>query len=267
MSVRGKSQHQPPIVSAGETEGTFLMELFREQFDFIDNWLAERADRNQLTTIAAPGPVTWPTAGQRNLVIGRDIAVELGHPDDASVAFIAWGASSGERRGGRIYRVGPDLPASQGQRRPFAKVVMIRGSGFDADNTYTRYRQLEAVRYAIDLKGYMMRAVSQVNREWSRVSHAALENGFSFAVLGGALIAAFTALDWVDRADVLFVTSSRADVMALQPLAERVRQVTGAMNKMSEAMNFDCESCSYADVCGDVAGLRAMRKVMEQRDA
>ena len=265
--MRGKSQHQPPIVSAGETEGTFLMELFREQFDFIDNWLAERADRNQLTTIADPGPVTWPTAGQRNLVIGRDIAVELGHPDDASVAFIAWGASSGERRGGRIYRVGPDLPASQGQRRPFGKVVMIRGCGFDADNTYERYRQLEAVRYAIDLQGYMMRAVSQANREWSRVSQAALENGFSFAVLGGALIAAFTAIEWVDCADVLFVTSSRADVMVLRPLAERVRQVTAAMNKMSEEMNFDCESCSYADVCGDVAGLRAMRKAMEKRDA
>jgi len=250
-----------------EDAGQFFMELFREQFDFIDSWLAKRAGRKQLTTITDSGPAVWPTAGQRNLVIGRDIAVELGHPDDASVAFIVWGASPGVRRGGRIYRVGPDLPASQGQRRPFGKVVMIRGSGFDADNTYARYRQLEAVRYAIDLKGYMMRAVSQANREWSRVSQTALEKGFSFGVLGGALIAAFTAIEWVDRADVLFVTSSRADVMDLQPLAERVRQVTAAMNKMSEEMNFDCESCSYAEVCGDVAGLRAMREAMGKRDA
>lgn len=251
----------------GEKPGAPGMALFREPFDFLDTWMAEHADRSQLITIADQGPLTWPAAGQRNLVIGRDIAVELGHPGDASVAFIIWGASSGDQRGSRIYRVGPDLPASRGQRRPFAKVVMIQGSGFDAENTYARYRQLEAVRYDIDLKGYMMRAVSQVNREWSRVSHAALENGFSFAVLGGALIAAFTAIDWVDRADVLFVTSSRADVMALQPLAERVRQVIAAMNKMSAEMNFDCDSCSYADVCGDVAGLRAMRKALEKRDA
>ena len=243
------------------------MELFREQFDFLDTWMAERADRDELSAIVDPGPLTWPAAGQRNLVIGRDIAVELGHPGDASVAFIIWGASSGDQRDSRIYRVGPDLPASLGQRRPFAKGVMIQGNGFDADNTYARYRQLEAVRYDIDLKGYMMRAVSQVNREWSRVSHAAMENGFSLAVLGAALITAFTAIDWVDRADVLFVTSSRADVMTLQPLAERVRQVTAAMNKMSAEMNFDCDSCSYADVCGDVAGLRAMRKAMKQRDA
>ena len=253
--------------AGGEKRGAPVMALFREQFDFLDTWMADRADRSQLITIADQGPQTWPAAGQRNLVIGRDIAVELGHPGDASVAFILWGASSGDQRDSRVYRVGPDLPAARGQRRPFAKVVMIHGTGFNADNTYARYRQLEAVRYDIDLKGYMMRAVSQVNREWSRVSHAALENGFSLAVLGGALIAAFTAIDWVDRADVLFVTSSRADVMALQPLAERVRQVTAAMNKMSAEMKFDCDSCSYADVCGDVAGLRAMRKAMEKRDA
>jgi CO dehydrogenase/acetyl-CoA synthase beta subunit len=267
MSVRRKSGCQTPLVSAGETQDNLLMELFREQFDYLDNWMAERADRNQLNTFVDQGPLTWPAAGQRNLVIGRDIAVELGHPGDASVAFIIWGASSGDQRDSRVYRVGPDLPASRGQRRPFAKVVMIRGTGFTVDNTYARYRQLDAVRYAIDLKGYMMRAVSQVNREWSRVSHAALENGFSLAVLGGALVAAYTAIDWVDRADVLFVTSSRADVMAFQPQAERVRGVTAAMNKMSEEMNFDCDSCSYADVCGDVAGLRAMRKAMEKRDA
>ena len=211
--------------------------------------------------------MTWPTAGQRNLVIGRDIAVELGHPDDASVRLSSGGRHRVSGGAGASIAWAGSAGIAKGQRRPFAKVVMIRGSGFDADNTYARYRQLEAVRYAIDLQGYMMRAVSQVNREWSRVSHAALENGFSFAVLGSALIAAFTAIDWVDRADVLFVTSSRADVMALQPQAERVRQVTAAMNKMSEEMNFDCESCSYADVCGDVAGLRAMRKAMEKRDA
>lgn len=253
--------------SGGKTKSEPVMDLFRAQFEFLDAWLVEHADRNQLTTIADPGAVTWPAAGQRNLVIGADIAVELGHPGDASVSFIVWGPSSGDPQGSRIYRVGPDLPASQGQRRPFAKIVMIQGSGFDPDNTYARYRQLEAVRYAIDLKGYMMRAVSQVDREWSRVSRTALENGFSFAVLGGALIAAYTAIDWVDRADVLFVTSSRADVMAFQPLAESVREVTAAMNKMSEEMNFDCDSCSYAEVCSDVAGLRAMRKAMEQSDA
>ncbi len=243
------------------------MELFREQFNFIDAWLAERANGKQLKTLACKAPLKWPGAGRRNLVIGKDIAVELGHPDDASVSLVLWGERAGDIRGGDIHLMGPDLPESKGNRLPFAKVVMIRGKGFDADNTYGRYRQLEAVRYDIDLKGYMMRAVSQVNREWSRVSHQAIGNGFSFGILGSALIHAFSVIDFVISVDVLFVTSSRADVMALQPLAKRVGQVTGAMNKMSAEMDFDCDSCSYLDVCNDVKGLRAMRSAMERRNA
>ncbi|MGD9333166.1 MAG: hypothetical protein PVJ53_17760, partial [Desulfobacterales bacterium] len=125
--------------------------------------------------------------------------------------------------------------------------------------------RLEAVSYAIDLKGYMMRAVSQVNREWARVSHAALEGGFSFAVLGGALIQAYSAIDFVDRVDVLLVTASRPDVMRLQPLAERVAQVLAAMNKMGTAMDMQCDRCSYQAVCDEISGLRAMRKTMEDR--
>ena len=111
----------------------------------------------------------------------------------------------------------------------------------------------------------MMRAASQVNREWSRVSHAALAGGFSFGTLGNALIQAYTALDYVHRADLLLVTANRDDVMAFQPLADRVSQVIAAMHKMSAEMDFDCGRCSFAPVCDAVDGLRVMRKTMEKK--
>ncbi len=243
------------------------MDLFREQLTFIDDWLAERKRRGELQRLDGNALPLWPAAGQRSLVIGQDIAVELGHPDDGSVAFLVWSESTDVDRGGRTLLVGPDLPAAGGRRLPFAKVVMIQGRGFDADNISARYRRLEAVRYGIDLRGYMMRAASQVNREWSRVSHAALAEGFNFAILGQALIEAFTAIDFVDRADVLLVTSSRADVMAFRPLADRVTQVIAAMNKMSVEMDLDCGSCAFAPVCDAVDGLRAMRRARENKHA
>ncbi len=243
------------------------MDLFREQFTFINDWLAARERSGELRHLDANVLAPWPAAGQRNLVIGQDIAVELGHPDDGSVAFLVWRESTDDDRGGRTLLVGPDLPMAKGQRLPFAKVVMIQGRGFDADNTHARYRQLEAVRYGIDLRGYMMRAASQVNREWSRVSQAALADGFRFGVLGQALIEAFTTIDFVNRADVLMVTSSRADVMTFRPLADRVTQVIRAMNKMSVEMDLDCGSCTLAPVCEAVDGLRAMRRARENERA
>ena len=59
-------------------------------------------------------------------------------------------------------------------------MVIVGGSDFDEDNTYDRYREMELLRYDIHLKGYMMRGVSQQQREWSRVSKEAINNGFSF---------------------------------------------------------------------------------------
>ena len=241
------------------------MDLFAQQFAFVDEWLAERRRHRQIRQLAVDPAADWPAGGRRNLVIGQDIAVELGHPEDGSLASLIWREFQDGDRGGRTWLVGPDLPEARGRRLPLAKVVMIHGRGFDADNSYARYRQLEAVRYAIDLKGYMMRAASQVNREWSRVSHYALADGFSLSILGRALIQAYTALDYVDRADVLLVTSNRDDVMAFKPLADRVREVIGAMSGMSAAMDFDCDSCSYAPVCDAVDGLRAMHQALEEK--
>ncbi len=240
------------------------MDLFPEQFAFIEDWLADRR-RSELQHLDVTPSMAGPAGGKRNLVIGQDIAVELGHPEDGSLASLIWRASRGDDHGGRIWLVGPDLPAAKGRRLPLAKVVMIHGRGFDADNTYARYRQLESVRYGVDLKGYMLRAASQVSREWSRVSHAALADGFSLGILGSALIQAYTTLDYVDRADVLLVTSSRDDVMTFKPLADRVHAVIAAMSGMSTALDLDCGTCSFAPVCDAVDGLRAMHQALEEK--
>lgn len=247
------------------------MNLFEEPFSQMDAWLAARAKGGGLQRLDYQPAGQWPLAGRRNLVIGGEVAVELGHPRDTSVACIFWGASGLSKASPttgppphRLFLLGPDLPACRGRRLPFGKVVMIRGRGFDARNTYARYQRLEAVRYRLDLQGYMLRAVSQVNREWSRISGTALDRGFSFATLGSALVDAYAALEFVDSVTVLFVTASKREVAALGPLAETVFEVIAAMHQMQrpDTPPMDCDGCSHARVCREVAGLRAMHKAM-----
>jgi CO dehydrogenase/acetyl-CoA synthase beta subunit len=124
---------------------------------------------------------------------------------------------------------------------------------------------MELLRYDIHLKGYMMRGVSQYLREWSRVSKEAIKNGFSFKILGGAIIDAFSALTYVKSAEVIFITSCKADVITMQSIANGVIRRISAINKMVEEMDFDCDTCEYTDVCGDVAELRTMRKKLTRR--
>jgi CO dehydrogenase/acetyl-CoA synthase beta subunit len=126
---------------------------------------------------------------------------------------------------------------------------------------------MELLRYDIHLKGYMMRGVSQYQREWSRVSRDAVKNGFSFIHLGGALADRFLSLDYIRAVETIFITSGREDVMKAQAIADDVFKLISAMNKMAEELSFDCDTCDYNDVCGDVAELRNMRKAMAKKTA
>ncbi|MDY7030562.1 MAG: hypothetical protein SVY10_01465 [Thermodesulfobacteriota bacterium] len=205
------------------------------------------------------GPVEWPSGGDRNLVLSQDMAVELGSPNDESVSFLIWRDDDGRVHDRCISTVGPDLPESVNKHLPFGKVVMIAGRNFSADNAYTRYREMEGLRYDVNLQGYMMRAVSQYLREWSRVSREAIERGFSLRILGADLIDRYHALDYVTAVEIIFVTSSRDDVLTLKKIGAKSARIISAMNKMAEELSFDCDTCEYMDVCQDVGALRSMR--------
>jgi len=209
----------------------------------------------------------WPSEKNRNLVLGSDTAVELGNPKDASTSFLIWVNQPDKIKNGRITIVGPDLPQLSGQQASFGKIVIVDTADFNEDNTYDRYREMELLRYDIHLKGYMMRGVSQQQREWSRVSIEAINNGFSFKHLGGALIDQFSQMPYVRSVETIFITASKKDVLEVKAISDNVTTLIRAMNKMADEMSFDCDTCDYSDVCGDVAELRAMRNALKNKEA
>ena len=199
--------------------------------------------------------------------MAQDTAVELGNPKDASIAFLLWINDPLKLKNGRITVVGPDLPELKGKQASFGKIVIVAGDDFNEDNSFDRFREMELLRYDIHLKGYMMRAVSQFQREWSRVSKEAVDNGFSFQILGGALIDKFMELGYIKAVEVIFVTSGRQDVLELSSIADEAVAIIGAMNKMSADLSFDCGACEYNAVCDNVAELRSMRNALKNRSA
>jgi CO dehydrogenase/acetyl-CoA synthase beta subunit len=193
------------------------------------------------------------------VVLSQDMAVELGNPREESSSCLIWVEDPGRVRDGVITMIGPVLAECAGKSVPFGKIVIIGGTGFNEENSYDRYREMDGVRYEMDLKGYMMRAVSQHRREWSRVSREALEKGFSLETLGGALIDAYRQKEYIRAVEVVFVTSSRDDVLGLAPIADGAMKIISAMNKMFEELEFDCTTCENTEVCSEVDELRKMR--------
>ena len=242
------------------------MQLFDKHIRQIRNFLKTYQANGAARTYAPPpSSANWPAGHRQNLVLAGDTGVELGHPNDLSTAFLLWTNDPAQVLDRRITVVGPDLPDLKDQRASFGKIIIAAGMDFNEENSFERYREMELLRYDLDLKGYMMRGVSQHQREWSRVSREALKNGFSFRILGGALLDQFTRLSYIKAAEIIFITQSREAVLEIQAIACETIKIIGAMNKMAEELSFDCTTCEYNAVCSDVAELRAMRRALKKR--
>jgi CO dehydrogenase/acetyl-CoA synthase beta subunit len=215
----------------------------------------------------AVGRMPWPEGDRGNIVMQSDTAIELGNPRDESVSFLVWTPQAELVRDGVTAMIGPDVSSFSGASLPFGKVVLIGVDGFTEENCYERHREIEIARYGMNLKGYMIRAVSQYMREWSRISREAIEKGFSLRVLSSALMETYRKLAYVKSVETLFVTSSPADVRSLRPIGERAVRLISAMNKMARELSFDCDICDYTDVCSEVDALKSMRKSMKKGGA
>lgn len=241
------------------------MTLFARQFEAIQQFKKNMQKVSKVREYTVDDNLDWPTGGKRNIVLTNDMAVELGNPKNESISFLMWQEAKGIINDNRISIIGPDVSEYQSTQLPFGKVVLIGGEGFQEENYYERYREMENVRYDIDLMGYMMRGVSQYQREWSRISKQAILQGFSLKILGQALIEKLKKIPYITEVEILFVTSSKKDVLNLKEIGQKTHRIISAMNKMAEELSFDCDTCEYTDVCQDVAELRSMREKMQNR--
>jgi len=228
-------------------------ERIRELLAYVDAVSAHKVVR-VVRSVETPA---WPPGKKGNVVLRADTAVELGNPQDESVAFHVWTADLRLVRDGCVTLVGPDIGESVGQHLPFGKAVLLGVEDVCQENCIERYRELGLKRYDLNLAGYMVRAPSQIGREWSRVSRQAADDGFSLATLGSALIRLYRAVPYVKSAEVLVVTSSPTDVRELSMIAERASRQIAALNKMTTELGRECETCDFNDVCSQVEDLRA----------
>jgi CO dehydrogenase/acetyl-CoA synthase beta subunit len=232
------------------------MELFETTIECIRRFVQDHDEKRSWT--AHQGPA-WPEGGNRNIVLKEDMGLELGSPETESLSCILWTEKHELLNDSAITLVGPDIAESYGKSLPFAKIVLVAVDGFTEENTYERYQDMEFLRYQLDLKGFMLRAVSQYMREWCRISREAIIKGFSAQVLGSALMALFHEKSYVKAFEVIFFTSSTDDVKKIKEIIEPSQKIIAAMNKMAEEFDFDCASCEYQDVCNEADVLKGMR--------
>lgn len=232
----------------------------------IERWrsvVVRDVGRVELGAFAAETGFKPRRQGKPELVLASEIAVELGHPSMASKTVVLPARRSGVVHANRITRRGPDLDeVGDGTRLAFGQVVMVELGEGDPPDPF----QLEATALLINrLPGFMVRSVP--GRQWVRVSKGGVASGVALETVGRALIAAYTQeFPSVEGVEVLFVTSSDAEVEALAPIALEATVASGRHKKLVLSAGGDldcseltCDECDERPVCDD------LREVLRQR--
>lgn len=193
--------------------------------------------------------------------MAEDTWLELGNPGTFSTAPALVTESIDLVNDGAITLIGPDISETRGSL-PFAQILLIASDDIQDED----YRKINTFQYELELKGYMIKAVPSSLTIWSRISKESAGEGFSFEILGRAIIAGYKSKLSIPSMEIIFVTSSREDVEELKNLHHKVTRIISAMNKMIQEMSFDCSSCEYLDVCGDVRQLGALRERLMRQE-
>ena len=209
-------------------------------------------------------PIRVGEAAGPKIILKEDTFVELGNPSIGGCSFVLWTNDLSLVKGGQITLIGPGIQEARGKSLPFGQVILLAGEMLREED----HLQLEKAQYMIlgEIEGYMIRSVPR--RMWTRVSNEAGGKGFSFENLGRALMAILRSkLASVEAMEVLFVTSSKEDIEALESIAVEVEKVTNWFRKLKrsedglyECTADDCDDCEEKTVCDTVREVRVLRK-------
>ncbi len=199
--------------------------------------------------------------GKAEVILGADVAVELGHPSTKSQSMVLTTTSPG-LVDGQVSVIGPDLDSPGPQRRPFAQLVKLEIAPGKSPDPF----ELDNTQFLINrLPGYMVR--SMPGRLWVRVSKRGCTAGLTLHTVARALVLAYREFPEVVAVELMFVTSSDADVVALAPIALEASVIAGRHKKLAlsadgdlECSEMSCDTCDEQPVCDDVRDVVRQRR-------
>lgn len=206
----------------------------------------------------------WPTSARGELILVRDSAYELGGGDKNSVGLSVVAENLNVENETLLF--GPDISEIKVDC-DFAKIVLLKIKDFSADEQqlFNVVKELEYVKYKVNVKGFMARASAMNHREQIRVGKEAVKNGLSFEKIGNTLIESYLKYPNVAAAKIIFVTDSRLNFDELTAQAEKVSALTKALNHILDNVLVDCKNCNLKPICDEVEGMRELHVGMAKK--
>ncbi len=205
--------------------------------------------------------VRLSTESGASIVLRSDTFLELGGPNAGSYSITLYSDNPKLLQDGRITLIGPDMNESSSDTLPFGQVVIVGGEEMTDDDYYSMLQQQIGSE---KIEGYMTKSTSE--SIWSRVSNEAAQKGFNFEALGTVIMRHIKAeLPKSQSIEVLFITSSKEDVLDLHKIDAPVREMARSIkNRIWKARGVDITQCAPGGHCGqcsDKAACDEIKKV------
>lgn len=219
-----------------------------------NNLITEIKDNLNAKTLSS-NKITLNTSDKNSVIFLSDTAFEFGGNNKPCVSSLA--VTSDIEFSNSIYLQGPDLNDIKADS-PFGKFVFVQVEDFENEqDTFNKIKELEALRYHLNVDGFMTRASALNMREQIRVSKKAIKLGVSFADYGNTLLQEYLKFDNVKSAEIYFVTDFD-NFEKLNSVAKKISQTTSALNHIFDNVMFDCSTCNLKEICDEVDGLKEL---------
>ncbi len=236
------------------------MELFDSYIKNIENLLGGMTSKRFPFDKAN----VWPTSARGELILVRDSAYELGGGDKNSVGLSVVTENLNVENETLLF--GPDISEIKADC-DFAKIVLLKIKDFSADEQqlFNVVKELEYVKYKVNVKGFMARASAMNHREQIRVGKEAVKNGLSFEIIGNTFIDAYLKYDTVEKVRVVFITGDFRDFDKLHEIAGKIKAAQNALNHIFDNIVVDCKNCNLKPICDEVEGMRELHVGMAKK--
>lgn len=192
------------------------------------------------------------------LILKKDSAFELGGSYKSAVNYQCVTTSLSLVQKDEILLYGEDLTEIKSDVS-FARLAFLQINDLDGDEvSYKVIKDLEFIKYNMNLKGYMMRASTMDFRECVRVAKSAVTDGISFNNIGNAFISKYKQNPLVKAVQIIFITSDMPIFKQFMDNARKIDEITLTLNHVLSNMNFDCHSCNLKPICDEVEGMKEL---------
>lgn len=190
-----------------------------------------------------------------SVIFLSDTAFELGGNQQPCVSSLA--ITNDISFSNSTYLIGNDLCKIKSDS-PFGKFVFIQIEEFENEqDTFDKIKELEALRYRLNVEGFMTRASALNMREQIRINKQVIKSGVTFADYGNTLLQEYLKFSYVKSAEIHFVTEFN-DFERLNNIANKISQTTSALNHIFDNIMFDCSTCNLKEICDEVDGLKEL---------